>query len=259
MTEGSQEEAPTGDLVSVVMPCHNAEPFLSAAIESVRAQSWPHWELLIVDDRSSDASHEIARRHADADPRIRVFQQPEKGGAAVARNRAIAEARGRWIAFLDSDDMWTPDKLERQIAFMRAKDSAFSCTAFSRIDEHGRGFGKVIPVPERATYDDMLDCSTVGCLTAMYDSARLGKVYMPEVAMREDLVCWLSILKRIEFVHGLDEPLARYRIHTGSRSRNKLRAAWMRWRVMRDHEKLSWAKTMRHFMAYAWLAYRRNM
>jgi teichuronic acid biosynthesis glycosyltransferase TuaG len=258
MTGGSREEAPTGDLVSVVMPCHNAEPFLSAAIESVRAQSWPHWELLIVDDCSDDASHETARRHADADPRIRVFRLPENKGPAVARNRAIEAARGRWIAFLDADDLWTPDKLERQLAFMRARDAALSYTAYGKIDQHGNIVGPPVPAPDFVTYDEFLDSSVISCNSAIYDVTKIGKHYFKDVPLHEDYVYWLDVLKHIERAYGINEPLAFYRLHAGSRSHNKLRAARMQWHIYREIERLPLVRSLRHFAVYAWRGLRKR-
>lgn len=250
MIEGSGNP-PEADLVSVVMPCRNAGPFLSPAIESVRAQSWPHWELLIVDDRSSDGSLELARRHAAEDARIFVLALERHGGPARARNLGIAHARGRWIAFLDADDLWMPDKLERQLAFMREQGAVFGYTGFWRIDEQGRKLGAAVPVPERVGYDDLLDYNVVSCITVLYDRRALGTPTMPDLPSHEDLGCWLAVLARIGVAHGLDLPLAAYRRRSGSRSYGKLRAARLRWRLMRDHERLPLLRCLRHFSVYA--------
>lgn len=243
--------------VSIVMPCHNAAPFLAATIESVQAQSFAGWELLIVDDRSHDDSRAIAGRYAASDARIRCFALEVRSGPALARNHGIERARGRYVALIDSDDVWKPEKLARQLAFMRAQDAAMSYTAFEKIDHEGARIGGVIHVRERVSYHDILDTNDIKTSSFVFDTDKLGKNYVPDFGMREDFIFFLALLKKTPWAHGLDEPLIQYRIWPHSRSRNKLRAARFQWRVYREVEKLPLLQSLRHFAIYARHGYRK--
>lgn len=224
-------------LVSVITAAYNAEAFIAETIASVQAQSLADWEMVVADDASSDRTAEIVAAIAAADPRVRLIRLEENGGVARARNAALAAARGRFIAFLDSDDLWLPQKLERQIAFMRGRDAAVSYTAFRRIDENGSRLGRLVAVPPRLTYRQLLKNTAIATLTGMVDTAKTGPIRMTE-ARRDDFILWLSILKRGFTAHGLQEDLARYRVVTGSlSSKPKRSAAWV-WDVYRKVEKL---------------------
>jgi teichuronic acid biosynthesis glycosyltransferase TuaG len=225
-------------LVSVITAAFNAENFIAETIASVQAQSLTDWEMLVADDASSDRTAAIVRDLAAADPRIRLIGLAENGGVARARNAALAAARGRFIAFLDSDDLWLPQKLERQTRFMFERDAAVSYTGFRRIDEAGGSTGRLVRVPARLTYRQLLKNTAIATLTGMVDTAKTGPLRMTE-ARRDDYILWLSILKRGFIAHGLQEDLARYRVVTGSlSSKPKRSAAWV-WNVYRDVEKLA--------------------
>ncbi|WP_018994118.1 glycosyltransferase [Thioalkalivibrio sp. ALgr1] len=228
-------------VVSVVTPVHNGATFIGETIASVQSQTWGDWELLVVDDASEDDSAEIVEAFASDDDRIRVFRLERKGGAAVARNTAIEAARGRYITFLDSDDAWLPEKLECQLLLM-GEGAVFSFTAMERFDEQGNRLSAA-GVPERVTYGDLLKTNYIGCSTAMYDTQYFGKVAMPLIARRQDYGLWLRLLKRVEFAHGLNEPLVRYTVRSGSVSSNKLTTSTYTWRVYREFEKLSLARS----------------
>lgn len=225
-------------LVSVVTPLYNAAPFVSDTIYSVMAQSLPDWEMLIVDDCSSDGSVDIVSGLAEQDRRIRLIRLPTNSGPAVARNTAIEAAGGRYIAFSDSDDQWLPEKLEAQVEFMRSNGYAFTHTYYEKMTESGKRTGQVVKPPARLSYNDMLKSNQVGCLSTMYDAQALGKVYMPIIRKRQDYGLWLSLLKRVPFVHCLPECLALYRVRSGSVSSNKVEMLRYNWQLFRRIEQL---------------------
>lgn len=207
-------------LVSIITPSYNSASFISETIESILSQTYPYWELLITDDCSTDGSVEIIERYIQKDSRIKLFRLERNYGAGICRNRSISEAKGRFIAFCDSDDRWCPEKLAKQLTFMREKDCALSYTSYLTCDESGNISGIIIG-RKKETYFSMQCDDGIGCLTAMYDTGKVGKVFMPELRKRQDWGLWLTILKDCGIAYGLKEPLAIYRIHSGSISKNK--------------------------------------
>lgn len=244
--------------VTVVTPSHNSSRYIEETIRSVRAQTFSDWEQIIVDDCSTDNTRDIVRKIAQDDPRIKLIELSENTGPANARNVAIRAARGRYIAFLDSDDKWYEEKLERQLEFMEAGGIAFSYTSYVVIDESGKKAG-TRSVPETLVYTDLLKQCKIGCLTAIYDTSAFGKVEMPLIRKRQDLGLWLKLLKTVDSAHGLTEQLASYRQRSDSVSANKLIAAKYTWRLYRDFEKLNLAKSLFFFAQYAYNGiFRRN-
>ncbi|MBR9823323.1 glycosyltransferase family 2 protein [Salipiger thiooxidans] len=221
--------------VSVILPAYNAEAFLSRAMESVRNQSFPDWELLVVDDGSRDGTAALAEAAAASDPRIRAVISPRNAGAAAARNRGLAEARGRYIAYLDADDEWLPEKLSEQLAHLQATGASFGYCGFWRII---RGQRRRIHVPAQVTRAELLYGNVIGCFTAIYDSSVLGKVAMPDFPLSHDYALWLDLLERGPAV-GIDRPLAIYHRQERSLSSNPWRSARGTWEVFRDHLQLS--------------------
>ncbi len=212
------------DLVSVIMPTYNSGKFLSESVESILNQTYRNLELLITDDASTDKSTiQMLKELASKDKRVDVLFLKENLGPGNARNQSIARAKGRYIAFCDSDDRWSIDKLEKQIAFMTRKRCALSCAAYLRIDEHDRIKGFDIP-PRVITYSMMKRDNKVGCLTAIYDTQLLGhKFYMPYMRNREDWALFLQIMKECGVCHAYTEsPLAYYRIREDSISSRKI-------------------------------------
>ena len=247
--ESSHESTALSDpSVSVIMPARDAEATLAEAIGSVLAQSFTSWELLIVDDASRDATRRIAEEHAAIDQRVTVIPSDSALGAAAARNRAISVASGRYIAFLDADDLWMPEKLERQLDFMRSTAAALTFTAFVR--RFGTGRERVKRVPESVDYDDLLRGNVIGCLTAMYDREKVGRKYMPDIRRRHDFALWLDIVKQSGPARGLNEPLAVHRMHSQSLSANRLAATMDTWRMYRERVGLSRWQAGRNLAAH---------
>ena len=237
-------------LVSIITPLYNCSDFLEQTIKSVLSQTYQDWEMIMVDDCSRDNSLGIAQRYAVRDARIKVLQLAKNSGAAAARNAAIEISKGRFIAFLDSDDLWGFDKLERQIQYMLINDVDFSYTAYEKIDENGNAFS-VMGVPQIVSYVDLLKTNCIGCLTVIYDTKILGKVYMPINTKREDYATWLAILKKIDYAYGMNEVLAQYRVYDSQASSKKAKMAKENWRLYRDVEKLGLLKSVYYFSHYA--------
>lgn len=209
-------------LVSVITPTYNTEAFISDTIDSVRAQSYTNWELVLVDDASSDRTVEILNSYAAIDDRIKVHILETNSGAAIARNTAIENASGAYIAFLDADDLWKPEKLTKQIAFMQEKNIAVSFTSYELMDEAGRSLGKMVKALPKVNFSKMLKSNYIGNLTGIYDAEELGKVYMPNIRKRQDWALWLTLVQKVGFAYSLEAPLSRYRVRENSISSNKL-------------------------------------
>lgn len=235
--------------VSILMPVFNAEATLAAAVTSVQAQSYRNWELILVDDGSTDGSTALAERLVADDPRLKLHVLSFNQGAARARNEALAHANGPLIAFLDADDTWMPQKLELQVTAMQQSGAAFSYTGYQRCRD---GQCRDVSVPTSLSYDQLLRGNVVGCLTAMYDSSKLGKRPMPDLRMRQDFALWLEILREDPVVVGLPEMLATHNRQKGSLSSGVLRAMAGTWAVYRRVEGLSVGRSIglisRHYL-----------
>ncbi len=241
-------------LVSIVMPNYNGAPYIQETVESVLAQSYENWELLFVDDCSTDNSLEVIRSFSDK--RIQVLSTGSNSGAARARNVAIEAARGKYIAFLDSDDLWFPEKLSKQLAFMEQNEYVFTFGDYEVIDGQGNKMALFRPGLDSCTYQDVLRHNYIGCLTALYNAQVLGKVLMPENAVkREDLACWLAVLKKTEKAYCLHEVLARYKVHANSVSSNKLKMMMYQWDTYRKVENLGVLKSAYYLANWAVLGF----
>lgn len=245
------------DLVSVIMPMYNSEKYIAQTIESVQAQTVSNWEIIIMDDRSTDGSAEIAKRYAMQDARIHYYLEEEKSGVAKARNDAMRHARGRFLAFLDSDDMWMPEKLARQLQLMREKGVAFVYSGCAVMDEDGKPTGKIREVPEQLDYQKLLHGNVVPCLTVLIDRSVTGDFQMPQMG-HEDYAAWLTILKKIPKACGINEALAYYRVNRKSVSANKLRAVKWAWNVYRRNQKLPIYKCIWYLMGHITQALRKR-
>lgn len=238
-------------LVSIIMPAYNAEQFIAQAIASVQAQTLTDWELIVSDDASTDATFAIVQRIAKQDDRIVVLGPAGNNGPARARNRAIEHATGRYIAFLDSDDLWKPGKLATQIGFMQQNQVAFSFSSYDRLAEDGAFLGEH-RVARAVNYRSLLKSCTIGCLTAIYDTHVFGKKFMPDVRGAEDFGLWLSLLKNIDKAYPVADNLASYRVRTQSLSSDKWKAASYTWRIYREVERLSLFRSAYYFLHYAY-------
>ena len=242
-------------LVSIITPSWNVERLIGETIESVQAQTLRDWELLIADDCSTDNTAAMIESYAAKDPRVKLIRQPRNSGPALARQAAIEQAQGRFIAFLDSDDLWLPAKLERQVAFAREHRAALSYTAFRRINENGSVTGRLIAVPASLSYDQLLKNTSIATLTALVDREISGPIAMKNEGY-DDFCLWLSILKPGHVAWGLNEDLARYRVRGVSVSSRRGRAAGWVWHIYRNVERLSLPKSawcFAHWAARAWL------
>ncbi len=238
-------------LVSIIMANYNGSKFLSEAIESVLLQTYTEWELLVVDDASTDNSLSIIKRYEKNDKRIFLYELTRNSGPANARNYAIQKAKGRYISFLDSDDVWLPVKLQKEIAYMQKYSISLVYSSYYTINEYSELNGIFIIPKKQIHYKELLKSCIIGNLTAMYDSFYLNKKYMIDVG-HEDYALWLDILKNIDFAYGIQEPLAAYRIRKNSVSSNKVKAAKYQWKIYREIEKLSFLKSLYYFAFYAY-------
>lgn len=230
-------------LVTVVTPVHNAEEFIHQCIASVLAQTYQHWEHILVDDCSTDNSAQIVRDYANNEDRIKLVSLEENSGAGIARNRAIEQAKGEYIAFLDSDDLWAPEKLERQLKFMQQNEYPFSFTGYDTINELGAKLPRHVNAREVVTYNSALYKNPIGCLTVIYDIDFFGKQYMPAIRKRQDYALWLHLLKKSD-AYGLNEVLATYRLRSNSISSNKLGLLKYEWKIYREVEGFSMPKSL---------------
>ncbi len=236
--------------VSIIVPVHNAAKCIEDTIQSIRSQTVQDWELILVDDCSTDCSAEIMERY-ECD-NIRIIRLNQGVGAAGARNKGLHAAKARYIAYIDADDLWSPDKLERQLAFMAEKECAFSFTGYEFADQNGVGVEKIVHVPAKMSYRAALKNTTIFTSTVMFDTEKIQKnlLTMPNVAS-EDTATWWKILKRGYFAYGLDEALTLYRRSSGTLSANKLTAIKRVWNLYRNVEKLSVIRSAYCFCFYA--------
>lgn len=214
-------------LVSIIMPSYNTAPYIGESIRSVLAQSYRDWELIIIDDCSGDGTEETVKPFL-TDSRIRFLKNEKNSGAAVSRNRALREAKGKWIAFLDSDDLWMPDKLEKQIGFMEANGYRFSYTGYCEMDIDGKRNGIMVSGPRKITKTGFFNYCWPGCLTVMYDAETVGLIQIADIKKNNDYAMWLKVCRKAD-CFLLDENLAIYRRgRKGSVSTHSIRTmiAW---------------------------------
>ena len=242
------------DLVSIIIPVYNANKYIEATVDSVMAQGYADWELLLVDDGSTDGSGETVDKLAlqDETKRIKVLRPEEHGSAAKARNYGLSQAKGRYIAFLDADDLWEKDKLEKEMSFMKEKQAGFVFSGYEFADAQGNGTGKVVKVPDTLTYRQALKNTTIFTSTVLIDTEVIDKklVFMPEIKS-EDTATWYQILRNGYVAYGLNENLVKYRRVANSLSSNKLEAIRRIWNLYRKAEKLSLIYSAYNFVFWA--------
>lgn len=245
------------ELVSIITPMYNASRYIAHTIAAVQKQTYANWEMIILDDLSEDNCGEIVQEYAQKDERIHYYLAEKKCGVAEARNEAMKRAKGRYIAFLDSDDLWKPEKLEKQLFFMKEKQSAFSFTACGVIDENGKSLNKVRHVPEEITYEQLLHGNVIPCLTVVIDREQVGEFSMPQMG-HEDYATWLTIIKQLPAAHGLNETLGYYRVNRNSVSSNKARAVRWTWDIYRKSQNISFVKSAYYLTGHILQAMRKR-
>ncbi len=226
-------------LVSVIMPTYNCGKYITESIDSVISQTVTDWEIQIVDDCSTDNTEDVLVPYLDKYSNIHYFKLNENGGPAVARTEAIRRANGKYCAFLDSDDLWIENKLEKQIAFMNDVGADFSCTAYRQMDANGNDLHTIIVPPQKTGYKKCIQLSNpIGNLTVMYNQENLGKFEVPLIKKRNDFALWLQILKKTPYCYGMEDALGIYRLgRTGSVSHKKLSQVKYHWQLYHDIEK----------------------
>lgn len=235
-------------LISVITPTYNCAKFIEYTIESVRAQSYKQWEMIIVDDCSTDNTKKIVDKFIKEDNRIKYFCLENNSGAAIARTKAMELAKGEYMAFLDSDDIWPEDKLTKQLIFMKQNGFSFTCTAYEQIDEDGNSLNRIIQTVSKADYNRvLLDCP-VGNSTVMYNVEKMGKFEVPNIRKRNDDALWLQMLKKEKYIYGMNSVLMKYRIRQNSISSNKFKVIKYHWILYRDIEHLSIVRSIFHIM-----------
>ncbi|MEH6658778.1 glycosyltransferase family 2 protein [Leeuwenhoekiella marinoflava] len=237
-------------LVSIVTPSFNSEKFIAETIASVQNQTVTDWEMLIVDDASSDDTVAYIQKLQAEDTRIKCFPLTENKGPANARNLGIKQAQGIYLTFLDADDIWFSEFLETSIA--EAKKHRFVFASYRRLDENLKPYLSDFIVPRKVSYTDILKSNSISCLTAFLDIEKLGKKYMPLIQKRQDMGLWLQYLKEIDFAHGIQKPLAIYRIRRNSLSRNKKSLLKYQWKFYREVEGLSFIDSVYYMSCWAY-------
>jgi glycosyltransferase involved in cell wall biosynthesis len=211
------------ELVSIIIPTYNTEKFIRTTLQSVQNQTYQNWEMILVDDASTDRTVSVIEEFAKNDDRIKLFKLEKNSGNGFARNIALEKAAGKYIAYLDADDLWFPNKLEKQIGFLKANNLHFTFSFYDCIDEEGNSLNRRVEAPINLTYDQLFFCNYVGNLTAIYDADYFGKIILEATQKRQDWRLWLTILKQIQVTKPVPEPLAFYRIRKDSISSSKFK------------------------------------
>ena len=233
-------------LVSIITPTYNCGRFIAETIETVLGQTYRNFEMIIVDDCSTDDTQQVVDAYSEKDARIKYYCLEQNSGAAVARTKAMELANGEYMAFLDSDDLWTSDKLEKQLRFMQENDYAFTCTDYEQIDEQGESLNRVIKTIKKVDYNRLLLDCPVGNSTVMYSVEKMGKFEVPNIRKRNDDALWLQMLKKEKYIYGMSETLMKYRIRKNSISGNKFKVIKYHWILYREIEHLSVIRSAFH-------------
>jgi len=244
------------DLVSIIMPSYNSEKYISSSIQSIIMQTFQNWELIITDDCSLDSTLTIIKKFMSIDNRIKMHVLVNNSGSGVARNNSIKFAKGRYIAFCDSDDMWVSNKLQFQLDFLKSNDLSFTYSSYSIINGDNVRVGEFI-VPKKISFNSLLKSCDIGCLTAIYDSKKIGKIFMPETRLRQDYGLWLKIFSKIDYTEGQLETLALYRVHENSISKNKIKAAIGHWTTMSKFSNKSNIINIFYFFIYVFKGFKK--
>ena len=247
-------------LVSIITPVYNCEKLIEETINSVISQSYSNWEMILVDDCSLDKSFTVIQKYMKKDDRIKYFKLKENSGAAIARNKALKESKGRFIAYLDADDKWSKNKLEKQVNYMLENNYAFTCTDYEKIDEKGNSL-KIVKIPKRVDYNLFLRNTIIQTVGVMVDTNITGKdlLIMPNIRRRQDAATWCQLLKNGYDCYEVPEVLSYYRVVSNSLSSNKFKAVKMNWYWYRKIEKLSFFMACYCFIGYALNAIKKSI
>jgi len=243
-------------LISIITPSYNSSKYIEKTIDSVISQTYKKWEMIIIDDASPDKANEIIKEYCKKDSRIKLIHLERNMGPANARNEGIKQARGKYIAFLDSDDIWLPTKLEKQVKFMQDNNLALTCSSYYTINETNKQINTRI-VKESFSYSDMLKSNHIGNLTGIYDCEKLGKIYMEDVG-HEDYTLWLKVMKKTGKTKAVIEPLAKYRILSNSVSANKLKVLKWQWNIYRNIVGLNIFRSVYYYLWYIYYALKKR-
>lgn len=248
-------------LISIVVPAYNCQDYIGEAIESVKSQTYSNWELIIINDCSTDNTKNIISKYEQEDKRIILINLEKNSGAAKARNVGIEKALGNYIAFLDADDIWKEDKLIKQIEFMENNNYSFTFTGYEFASKDGLGTGKVVKVPQKINYKQALKNTTIFTSTVILDVNKLGKELISMINIRkgQDSATWWKILKTGINAYGLNENLSLYRRSENTLSSNKIKALRRTWNLYRKIEKLSVLKSSYYFCGYCFNAAKRRI
>lgn len=256
ITDTQKEDTAVSGMISIIMPAYNAQRTLHQAVDSALCQTYQNIELLIIDDFSSDSTGQIAEEYIKQDRRVRLLKNNKNLGVAASRNRGVAAARGEWVAFLDSDDAWAADKLEKQLSCAAARHGEFIFTGSAFMDADGNRKVGLLHVPAQVTYKELLKQNVISCSSVMIKKSLVCKYKMAGDFLHEDFAVWLQILRDGKTAFGVDEPLLIYRLSAGSKSGNKWKAAKMTYRVYR-HIGLNVFSAVYYWMHYLFRSVRK--
>lgn len=237
-------------LVSVIMPAYNSARFIEEAIRSVLSQSYTNWELFVIDDASQDETVKVVQNIAKIEPRIKLLQLKTNLGTGAARNKGIEAAAGTFIAFLDADDLWLPEKLQIQVGYMLQEDLEITFSSYYLIGEDGKMLDQIIQALPNLTYEKLLKSNYIGNLTAVYNASKTGKVYSPLLRKRQDWAMWLTLVKKTGVARGILQPLAVYRKRKNSLSRNKIALVSYNFNVYRRFLGFNLLKSCRYMVLF---------
>lgn len=246
-------------LVSIITPVYNAERFLSDTIKSVQNQTYKNWEILLIDDCSKDNSAQIIKEFQKYDNRIKYIKLKKNSGASASRNEGIRNAKGRFIAFVDSDDIWKPEKLEIQIKYMLKENVGFTFTSYRYMKENGELTNKIAKAPSKINYNGLLKNTIIGCSTVVIDREIVDYFEMPLVRRGQDTATWLQILRKEKYAYGIEQDLVNYRLVGESLSSNKIIALKRTWNTYRNVEKLGLLKSSYVFCFYVFNAIKKRI
>ena len=247
------------DLISIITPSYNSANYLEDCINSVLQQTYSNWEMLIVDDASDDKSRSIINRYALQEKRITSILLDNNIGSAAARNLAIDKSNGRYIAFLDSDDSWLPEKLDVQLRFMKENNYDFTFSSYNVMSEDGLHHLSKVSAPNKITYNQYLKNTIIGCLTVMIDKDKFDTIKMPLLRSSHDMALWLDLLRDGKYAYGINQCLANYRVVKTSNTSNKFKAVYDVWRVYRDYEGFSFFYSLYNLIFYIFNAIKKRI